>query len=141
MQRLVRPDWPVPENSERRRNETRPQPGPDDSLALRAFAPVDKRALGIAVGVVSGLALFVITALHTLFRPANALPLELLAQYFYGYQVSWRGALVGLLWGLLTGFSAGWFVAFIRNLVVATTVFVFKAKGELANTRDFLDHI
>jgi tetrahydromethanopterin S-methyltransferase subunit G len=107
---------------------------------LRAFAPVDKRALGVAVGIVAGLALFAITAFHVVFRPVNALRLELLNQYFDGYNVSWRGAAVGLCWGFLTGFIAGWFLAFTRNLVMAMMVFTFKIKGDLANTRDFLDH-
>jgi hypothetical protein len=115
-----------------------------DELAvpvLRAFAPIDKRALGVAVGVVSGVALFAFTGFHALMRPATALPLELLAQYFYAYEVTWRGAFVGLFWGFFTGFVAGWFIAFTRNLAMATMAFILKTKGELANTRDFLDHI
>jgi hypothetical protein len=121
--------------------ERRPPRRADDGPVLRAFAPIDKRALGVAVGLVAGVALFAITAFHILFRPANALRLALLNQYFNGYEVSWRGAIVGLCWGFLTGFIAGWFLAFARNLVMAMMVFTFKIKGDLANTRDFLDHI
>ena len=107
----------------------------------RAFAPVHKRALGVAVGAVFGLAIFAITAFHVMFRPPNAPHIELLAEYFYGYEVSWRGAAVGLFWGFFTGFVAGWFVAFTRNLVTAVRAFTLKTKAELARTRDFLDHI
>jgi hypothetical protein len=106
-----------------------------------AFAPLHKRALGVAVGCVAGLAFFAVTAFHVVIQPASAPPIRLLAEYFYGYEVSWWGAVVGLFWGFFTGFVAGWFVAFVRNLVTATKVFIFRAKGELAQTKDFLDHI
>ena len=106
-----------------------------------AFAPLHKRALGVAVGCVAGLGFFAVTAFHVVLRPADAPPLALLAQYFYGYEVSWRGAFVGLFWGFFTGFVAGWFVAFVRNLVTAIRIFIVRTKGELAQTKDFLDHI
>ncbi|MBA2243901.1 MAG: hypothetical protein H0W11_03025, partial [Gemmatimonadetes bacterium] len=64
-----------------------------------------------------------------------------LAEYFYGYTVSWPGALVGGFWGFVVGFVAGWFVAFCRNLVIAATLFITRTRAELAATRDFLDHI
>jgi hypothetical protein len=51
------------------------------------------------------------------------------------------GAFVGLGWGFATGFVAGWFFAFCRNLIVAASVFLIRAKAELSETRDFLDHI
>src|SRR5262245_13026585 len=101
-----------------------------------AFAPVHKRALGIAVGLVSGLGVFSVTAFHLLFRPANALDIGLLAQYFYGYSVTWRGAGVGFLWGFVTGFVSGWFVAFCRNFITAVIVFSLRTKAELAQTKD-----
>ena len=106
-----------------------------------AFAPVHKRALGSAVGVVFGLGFFLVTAFHIVLNPVPALPIALLAQFFYGYEVTWWGSVVGLAWGFFTGFVAGWFVAFVHNLVTAITVFVFKTRGELAQTKDFLDHI
>ncbi|MGE0355008.1 MAG: hypothetical protein AB7Q69_17485, partial [Gemmatimonadales bacterium] len=63
------------------------------------------------------------------------------SQYFRGYSVSWPGAFIGLGWGFLVGFVGGWFVAFCRNLVIAASVFWIRARSELAQTRDFLDHI
>jgi hypothetical protein len=106
-----------------------------------AFAPVHKRALGVAVGCVAGLGLFALTAFHVVLLPTNAPNIALLAHFFYGYEVSWRGALVGFCWAGFTGFVAGWFVAFVHNLVTALKVFAFRTRGELAQTKDFLDHI
>ena len=107
----------------------------------KAFAPVHKRALGVAVACVVGLGVFALTAFHIVLKPTNAPNIALLAHFFYGYEVSWRGALVGFCWGGFTGFVAGWFVAFVHNLVTAIKVFAFKTRGELAQTKDFLDHI
>jgi hypothetical protein len=115
---------------------------PSKASALpHAFAPLDKLALGVAVGTVVGLVFFAVTAFHLVLRPDNAPRIQLLSEYFYGYEVSWWGAAVGLFWGFFTGFVAGWFVAFVRNLVTAITVFILKARGEMAQTKDFLDHI
>ena len=109
-------------------------------LAL-AFAPVHKRALGIAVGLTVALVLFGLTAFHVVGNPEHASQVALLSQYFYGYDVTWKGALIGSFWGFVVGFVAGWFVAFVRNLVTAILVFMVRAKAELKQTADFLDHI
>ena len=106
-----------------------------------AFAPLHKRAFGLAVGVASGALFFLLTAVYLLRAPAERIPLHLLSQYFYGYTVSWGGALVSLLWGLAVGFVAGWFIAFCRNLALAISVFITRTRGELDATRDFLDHV
>lgn len=106
-----------------------------------AFAPLHKRAFGVAVGLAVGLLVFVVTAITLLYPPENRRHMTLLAEYFYGYTVSWPGALVGGFWGFVVGFVAGWFVAFCRNLVIAATLFITRTRAELAATRDFLDHI
>ncbi|MBA2260859.1 MAG: hypothetical protein H0W18_18380 [Acidobacteria bacterium] len=111
-----------------------------DPLAF-AFAPIHKGALGVATGLVTGLFIFVVTVLHVIAQPAGGLPLELLGQYFHGYTVTWLGALVGFLWGVVTGFVMGFFGAFVRNTTVAIYVFTLKTKAELQRTADFLDHI
>jgi hypothetical protein len=104
-------------------------------------APVHKRALGIAVGATAGSLVFVVTAFHVLLHPAEGVNIELLNQYFYGYTVTWAGAATGALWGMGVGFVAGWFLAFVRNVCVAARLWWLSVGTDLANTRDFLDHI
>jgi hypothetical protein len=120
-------------------------PGIDSDRAsaplARALMPIHKRALGVAIGTVCGLLVFALTVFHLIVQPVDAIRLELLAQYFYGYEVSWTGACVGLFWGLVTGFVMGWFLAFVRNFVIAVAVFTLRTKAELAQVSDFLDHI
>jgi hypothetical protein len=114
-------------------------PLPD--VVERAFAPLHKRALGTAVGLTAALAVFLVTAFHILVAGERGVPIGLLAQYFYGYNITWPGALIGMWWGFVAGFAAGWFVAFLRNLALATWVFRVRTRAELNQTSDFLDHI
>jgi hypothetical protein len=127
----------------------RPVPDPDASVAaagddaevLLAFAPVHKRAFGVAMGAAVALAVFLATVASLIIDPEGRFSLELLGQYFAGYTVSLPGAVIGAAWGFFVGFIAGWFTAFARNLAVATWIFIARTRAELAATRDFLDHI
>ena len=60
----------------------------------KIFARVDPLALGIAVGVVCGLTIFLTTIISLLqTKPAHDLNLSLLNNYILGFEVSWGGAL------------------------------------------------
>jgi len=120
-------------------------PGRDETVTgdlLLFFAPIHKRALGMAVGLTAALLVFGLTVLHlTIIDPANAPRLSLLGEYFLGYRVSWTGAFIGAFWAFFGGFVAGWFLAFCRNLVIAASIFLTRTRAELLASRDFLDHI
>jgi hypothetical protein len=123
---------------------TSPPHHADDAVTrvlVRAFAPLHKRALGMAVGLTAGALVFLLTAFHIVVDPVDGPNIWLLGQYFRGYRVTWPGALVGFWWAFVAGFAAGWFFAFVRNLVVATWIFAVRTKASLAQTQDFLDHI
>lgn len=125
---------------------TNPNPSSAAERALEreiqiALAPLHKRCLGLAFGVVIGLAVFCATLLHLWRRPDEHYPLALLAQYFRGYQVSLAGAFIGLGWGFALGFVIGWVFAFCRNVVTGLTGFVLRTRAELQANRGFLDQI
>jgi hypothetical protein len=111
------------------------------TAAAFAFAPLHKRAFGTAIGATAALGTFLVTAIYLLRDPQPGFDLGLLAQYFAGYTVSWRGAFVGAAWAGMAGFVAGWFLAFARNLVLTVTLLLIRSRAELEQTRDFLDHI
>jgi len=104
-----------------------------------AFAPVHKRALGIAFGLTFGLLIALLTVLHVVVLEGQGPELSLLGQFFYGYDISWRGVGIGFFWGFISGFVAGWFMGFLRNLFTAIWIFSVKTKAELS--QPFLDHI
>ena len=105
------------------------------------FAPIDKRALGVAVGTVAGVGTVLATGAQLIVQPAAEFGLSLLGQYFPGYTVSWFGAWVGFAWAFTVGFCAGWLVAFTRNVVIASWLFLTRSRAELTAARDFLDHL
>ena len=111
------------------------------SAMMYAFAPLHKRAFGVATGVAGAALVAALTVAAILIPSARQIPFYLLEQYFEGYTVTWPGAFIGAAWGFGVAFVAGWFAAFCRNLALAISAFVIKTRAELDSTREFLDHI
>jgi hypothetical protein len=115
-------------------------PSTRENAVVAAFLPLHKRALGVAFAVVGALVVFVVTAVYLIRRP-EGIDLTLLSNYFAGYTVSWAGAFIGAAWAAFAGYVAGWFLAFTRNFALAVTLLIVRSRAEMAQTRDFLDHI
>lgn len=109
-------------------------------LAL-AFAPLDKRAFGLAAGIVLAIALASLTVASMLIDASQRFPLALLSEYCIGYEVSIRGAGIGGAWMFVIGFVWGWFLAFCRNLVLAIWLISVNVRADVEASRTFLDHI
>ncbi len=73
------------------------------------------RAFGLAVGIVCGLGVFVPTLLAAVWGTGKTL--ILLRAFFFGYSISFGGAIVGLIWGFVLGFICGALVAWIYNIL------------------------
>ena len=108
---------------------------------IYAFQPLDKRAFGVAIGLVAGLGVALTTIIVLIQGAGDTVNLRLLNQYFFGFTVSWAGVPIGFAWAFVVGFTAGWFVAFLRNLVLAVSMFAVRTRAELSQSHDFLDHI
>lgn len=115
---------------------------PDQAPLLLAFGPLDRRALGLALGIVLGGLLFLAT-LVIMFRLGtnDTIQLELLNQFFWGYSVSLSGAFIGFLWGFGVGFALGWSLALLRNLIVWGWLTAVRSRAEMDQYSDFLDHL
>ena len=132
----------VPERAKVPRSERRdPEEVSLDQALELAFAPLNKRAFGTALGSAGAALMVLVTVAVLVTDRAQEFPLGLLGQYLYGYTVSWPGVLVGAGWGFVVAFVAGWFFAFCRNAALAITAFAIRTRAELTETRDFLDHI
>jgi hypothetical protein len=111
------------------------------SPLLLAFAPIHRRALGVACGLVLGGLLSIATLILVLQRHDRALNLNLLGQFFRGYSVSWQGIFVGFVWGIVVGFIFGWSLAFIRDAVAWIWLTVIRSRAEMSEYSDLLDHL
>jgi hypothetical protein len=125
--------------ADRRVSEPELEAAVERALVL-AFAPLHKRKFGIAIGVAAAVLMAVATLIAVLRAPTDT-GLWALSAYFRGYDVSWAGVLIGAAWAGAVGFIGGWFLAFARNFVLATWLLWIRVRANLAQTRDFLDHI
>jgi len=108
---------------------------------IGTFFRMDKLAMAIAVGSVSGLLLFLSTIWLVLKGSDIVGPnLELLSQYFIGYTVTVNGAFKSFGYGFIWGFLFGWLFAYLRNLLLAFFIYRVKKKTEVLNLLDFFDH-
>jgi hypothetical protein len=71
------------------------------------------RALGLAVGIVWALGVLVATLWLIWFGQATGVPL--IQKLYPGYDVTYLGALVGIIWGFVDGFVAGALIAWLYN--------------------------
>ncbi len=91
-----------------------------EELFGEVFARYNAVALGLALALVLGLGLFVATAVLLLNGREPIGPnLSLIGSYFFGYSVTWSGAIVGFFEAGLLGFAFGWLLAKMINLIVA----------------------
>jgi ABC-type uncharacterized transport system fused permease/ATPase subunit len=92
---------------------------PDQELA-RAVARLNARAWGIAIGLLSGLGLFIATIVLVIKGGPNPGPhLILLRIYFPGYRISVLGAVVGFVYAFVVGYALGRLIGTVYNKLVA----------------------
>ncbi|HEX7766116.1 MAG TPA: hypothetical protein VF443_05345, partial [Nitrospira sp.] len=112
----------------------------EDAAIEVAFANIDPFALGIAVGVVSGLGIFMASAVLLLRSgPVSGPNLSLLGQYLFGFEVTWPGAVIGLFEGGLLGFAVGGVAAELRNWTLKLYAKIVRWREEREDRRHLLD--
>jgi protoporphyrinogen oxidase len=123
--------------------EMKIEPGEEaalDRILPEVFSRMDPLALATAVGSVLGLFIFFATSWLVIMGGPASVYFKLLNQYFFGYTVTVKGALIGLAYGFFWGFLLGWLIAYLRNFFIAYYIYRIRRKVELLTFRDFLDH-
>jgi protoporphyrinogen oxidase len=114
----------------------------EEELIEIVFARLDPVALGVAVGTVSGIIIFIVTARQVIEGGPGVGPnLSLLGYFLFGFDVTWGGALVGFLEGGLGGFAIGSLCALFRNWGMKAYAKFMRCRGEAACRRDILDKV
>lgn len=91
----------------------------EEELIRRAVLRLNGTVLGLVLGTVAALILFVSTNWLVLKGGDVVGPhLGLLGQFFIGYSVTFAGSLIGAAYGFVTGFLSGLFVGWVYNTVV-----------------------
>jgi len=102
----------------------------DEAILRTAFARIEPVAMAVALGSISGLLLFIATAILLLkgASPGTSVGphLALISIYLPGFHVSWAGAVVGACYFWVIGAIAGFILATLWNLThhlfIAVTV-------------------
>lgn len=93
--------------------------GEEDELLLKAVLGLNNTILGVVMGTIAGLVLFVATLFLVLKGGTDVgAHLSLLNQYFPGYHVTYVGSVIGLIYGFASGFLVGWGIAWLYNRFV-----------------------
>ena len=92
----------------------------DEQRLFSGVLWLNAKIMGLALGLLFGLAIFIATNWLVLKGGDPIGPhLQLLSQYFIGYRVSFLGSLIGFAYGFALGTFAGALLAWIYNKIVA----------------------
>ena len=98
----------------------RPADFEERELISKAIARLRAGVLAIVCGLMTGAMLLLATVWLILRGGDEVGPhLGLLSNYLPGYSVTWIGAALGFLYGLILGGAAGWLMAWIYNRIVS----------------------
>jgi hypothetical protein len=92
---------------------------PLDEVALTQFLRLNAVVTGMILGLMAGLAIFIATNWLVLKGGEVVGPhLALINQFFIGYEVTFKGSLIGFAYCFASGFLLGSFLSWIYNWLV-----------------------
>ena len=77
---------------------------------------LNAKAFALACGVLWGLTVFLATVWLVIFGFEGQL-MQQLDHFYFGYSVSWLGAIVGAVWGFVDGAIGGFVFAWLYNKI------------------------
>ena len=93
---------------------------PDEEKLLSSVLWLNAKVLGLALGLLFGLGIFIATNWLILKGGSPRGPhLQLLSQYFIGYRVSFLGSFIGFAYGFAVGTLSGALIGWIYNKIAA----------------------
>ncbi len=98
----------------------------EEEKLLQAVALLNAKVLGLILGIIFGLVIFIATNWLVLKGPQQGLSgqyvmgphLQLLGQFFIGYKVSFLGSIIGFIYGFAAGTISGALMGWIYNRIV-----------------------
>ena len=99
----------------------------DEEKLLQAVAFLNAKVLGLILGILLGLTIFIATNWLLIKGPQVTQSgreivgphMQLLSQFFIGYKVSFTGSIIGFLYGFAIGTIAGSLVGWLYNRIVS----------------------
>ncbi len=89
-----------------------------DQASLNTIVDLNAQVLGITLGIMFGLGLFLATNFLILKGGLHVgATLQLLGQFFYGYKVTFVGSFIGAIYGFVLGYVSGYLIGVIYTWV------------------------
>lgn len=85
-------------------------------VMTNTYQKINPQAFGLAAGVIWGLGVLLLTLMNMFWGMAGTM-IDILSMYPW-YEVSAAGAFIGLVWGFIDAFIAGFIMAWIYNKVL-----------------------
>ena len=99
----------------------------EEQLLKQAVLRLNGNVLGLVMGIIGGLIIFVATNWLVIKGGEVVGPhLSLLNQFFIGYSVTFVGSLIGAVYGFITGYLSGLLIGWVYNAVI----FLKTSKGK-----------
>ncbi len=76
---------------------------------------VDAKRFGLALGLLAGLCMLVLTWAALLLGGYGTEILNLMASIYPGYTITWVGSIIGLVYGFIDGFIGGYIFVYLYN--------------------------
>lgn len=91
----------------------------DQEKLIHAVVVLNAKVLGLILGIIFGLIIFIATNWLVLKGgPVVGPHLRLLGEFFIGYRVSFFGSIIGFFWGFAVGTLIGTTIGWIYNWIV-----------------------
>ena len=91
---------------------------PEEEMIEKAVARLNAKLLGLVLGFLFGIGLFLATNILVLKGGEQVGPhLVLLAQFFPGYRVTFLGSLIGFLYAFVVGYAIGTVIGLVYNKI------------------------
>ncbi len=91
----------------------------DENKLFSGILRLNAKILGLVLGILLGLAIFIITNWLVIKGGDPVGPhLGLLSQFFIGYRVSFLGSIIGFAYGFAVGTFSGAMIGWIYNRIV-----------------------
>ncbi len=99
----------------------------DEEKLQQAVAFLNAKVLGLILGILLGLAIFIATNWLLIKGPHVTVTgreiigphMQLLSQFFIGYKVSFVGSIIGFLYGFAIGTISGSLIGWLYNRIVS----------------------
>lgn len=91
----------------------------EEKILKQAVLRLNSHILGFVMGIIGALVIFVATNWLVLKGGEEVGPhLNLLGQFFIGYEVTFVGSLIGAIYGFVTGYVSGLVIGWVYNFVI-----------------------